>query len=514
VTGERTMIEGTGIHLSRESSSSIPLEEAAQTAARRGADFFPSRVGLYSASRSQSYLRALRRSLQAGYQPSRAEIVPVPKYGGGSRPAADLRVSDRILFDALAARLSSQLSSDIINRSLVGDARTEAEDALREGPHTHVLVTDVVAFYEYVDRERLVGELLDLTGDDDLVNAMAVLLDGITADPRGIPQASPEATVLGDVYLSIADRELGRAGFEIVRWADDYRIAATDLKTAYRATALLERALRGIGLVISGAKTWTPSIEKYGEWIDDQRATRDMVQQILARIRARKAQEYAEEEDEQPRQRPRVDRSLEKDFLSATEEDAPWGSSPQGYVASRRVQVSLRELGRTGSSAPLDRLEILLFRFPHLTRDISRYLRRRIASGRVRDTVQVTATALVSHAYPFEWQAGWLTHSLIPVPTNLSAAVIQTCAERLQASDIAGFIRGRAAILLATEGQLPTGELDTIWREIPEANRDDLVAAALLVEGPDAHRFLRSVRRDPLYKAIADEGLAMDISQW
>jgi hypothetical protein len=495
-----------GIHLPNSVITALPLEEAARDAARRGADFFPSRVGLNAAARSSTVVEALRRRLRSGYRPTTAEVVLAAKFGGGSRPAVDLGVTDRILFDALVRYIDDQLPTDLVNRTLTGDGRAKAENSLRAGPHTHVLVTDVVAFYEYLDRPRLIDELLDLTGADEAIAALDTLLAGVMGWRRGIPQASPDATVLGDVYLSIADRDLSRSGVLVTRWGDDYRIPADGLSAAYRASAALEGALRELGLVINGAKTWTPSTEKYGEWVDKQRATRRTLKAIRERIKARLAEDYAADEDAPPRRKTRVDRGLERDFLAATDENAPWGSSPEGYAASRQVQTGLQELGRTGSNAPLSRLDLVLFRYPHLTRDTSQYLRRRIVGGHVDDTVGAITDALSSESYPFPWQSGWLLHALIPVRKHIPKTAVTVAKDWLAAGASPGFIRGRAAILLATEGELPMGkELDAIWSDMPEANRVDLVGAATLMKGAEAKRFLVAVRRDPLHAAIADE---------
>ncbi len=226
--------------------------------------------------------------------------------------------------------------------------------------------------------------------------------------------------------------------------------------------------------------------------------------------RIRDEYETTDAEDDRPKsvraKGVRIDPILEEAFTEAASDDADWGATPQGYATSRRIQLSLRELGRTGSSAPLGRLGVLLFRHPHLTKQVSYYLRTRINGGWEADTVRLVSEALAADAFPYPWQRGWLLHALIPAKKKpLPPAAIDVSLAAFHADDLS-FVRGRAAIVLATQGLLPVGpELAHAFDDVAKSNRADLVgAASLMPETTARDRFLESVRRDRLLRAIAE----------
>jgi len=495
------------VQLSPEIGASLLLDEAAVAAAIRGNDFFPSKIGFRAAQSSSDYRKSLLRKWESGYEVASPDFVVVPKGGGGTRPGCDFDVASRLLFDTLNGVIRGAIEPGLVNWSLMGKDRHSAENALRRGTHTHVLVTDVVAFYEYIDREVLREELADLSGLDEVVEALMHLLSQIMPRRVGIPQGSPTAGLLADVYLSIVDRVLSRANVGVVRWADDYRFAAQDLRHAYRLRTLLEQSLRQVGLVASSSKTWTPTRQTYGRWVTAQRAERTELAAVVARIDERRTEDYAPDADEdEPVKTEGPDPVLEEGFRTDTSEEAAWGSSPDAYATGRRIQVSLRELGRTGSKLPLERLSLLLFRHPHLTKQIASYLRARIHAGHETDTVAVVTSTLQDQDVPYEWQVGWLLHALVPTSDRLPKAAIDATLSAFESTSNPSFIRGRAALVLGREGKLPSGaELSEVFDRVPEATKPDIVAAATsMPQEPDITRFLQSIRRDPLLRTVAD----------
>jgi hypothetical protein len=487
----------------------LQVDEAVSAAALRGNDFFPSRIAYRAAEQSPEYRSSLRRKWQSGSDIHPPEFVLVPKGGGGTRPGCDFDVGSRLLFDCLNGELRNAIEPGLVNWSLTGDDRTAAEDNLRRGPHAYVLVTDVVAFYEYIDRRVLLEELADISGSDEAVAALTELLDSLMPRSVGVPQGSPTAGLLADVYLSIVDRVLARADVGVIRWADDYRFAASSLRDAYRIRTTLEETLRQIGLVASSSKTWTPTKQTYASWVAAQRAERSRLEAVKARIDERQSEDYAAdsgEDGESSGDGPQPDPVLQSGFTTDTEEDAPWGSSPDAYAADRGIQVSLRELGRTGSAVPLERLSVLLFKHPHLTKQVSGYLRARIRGGWERDTVAVISTALANQDTPYEWQLGWLMHALVPTSLHLPKAAIDAAMSVLWSPTAPSFSRGRAALTLGREGKLPTGtELSEVFDGVAEATKPDIVAAAATMPASaDLRRFNASFQRDPLLRKVAE----------
>ena len=503
------------IKLPRRVLTALDLKASAVLALERTADLFPSMVALRAAAQSDDYLDGLGRRVERGLRVEAVSPALVPKFGGGTRPATDLAVDLRILWDALAARARHLVAPDLVNWSLEAGERDEAEQHLASGEHEFVVVTDVVSCYEYIDRPTLLEELNDLTGDEDLATGLGTLAAIATSDRKGIPQGLRSSRVYGDIYLSIADRELARRGTPVIRWVDDYRLAESSLRDARRTLTALEAALRRINLVVNSAKTWTPDRATYADWVARHDAQKTQLAQTVERIKQRRRADYdAEEAEGADAPPPTVDPILESGFVESVDDEANWLSSPEGYAASRRIGVSLWELGRTGSVAPLERLPTLLYRFPQLTKEIAGYLRRRVTAGHEEDTIAQVTETLVQRDFIYSWQLGWLIHALIPGQEPLPEGAIAVAHDVLKSSDAPGFARGRAAIALATQGFLPGAtDLAAIYSEVPVATRPDLVAAAALMPTTsETSNFIESVRRDPLLREVADLATKLDLS--
>lgn len=486
----------------------LPVVVAADRLAHGGNEFFPSTLAFRLAN-TPAFTTALVRRWQIDIVLGRTEPVAVPKLGGGTRLAWDLPATDRILFDSLVDRLRDSVPDGIVNETLRGESRLAAENQLAKGEHSHVVAADVSACFEFIQRSRLISELVDLTGDSETTGALEWLLDTVMGPRAGIPQGLlPSAQLLADAYLSMADRQVARAGIDVIRWVDDYKFPASGFSDGLRIAALLDGALRQIGLTLNPSKTWVGTRREYNKVLASQRWTVDQ----MAKLKDLIEQGVPDSHDNEPsgeeldqRNAVQPDPELEATFEAAVVGE-PSETLRQPTVAeSRRVQLSLRELGRTGSTKPLEHLETILVRHPHSTHHLAAYLRRRILAGWEGDTLEACANVLAGGVMPYAWQRGWLLHACVPAMDWLPEAIITECQRVLGSDKEPSFVRGRAAVVLATEGKLPLGEaLSSIMDSVDTSAEVDLViAASRMPETPEVQEFLKANRRDPMLREVA-----------
>lgn len=216
----------------------------------------------------------LRSELRKGWVPFPQQVVSVRKVRHGVRPLALLSIVDRVIFRALTdALLADEDPLDRSPSAYLRFVRAPAIDGLHAAekgaaealtfanlfasPYEYVVLSDITAFYEYVDHAVLGDELLLRGGDYDLVSALLSLLRDIQGRGYGLPQQLQASDRLSEVYVSRVERALLRQGLPVWRFNDDFRIACTDYAEALRAIEVLANAARQHGLVISDHKTVT-----------------------------------------------------------------------------------------------------------------------------------------------------------------------------------------------------------------------------------------------------------------
>lgn len=492
----------------------LDLALALEGATQRPGDFFPSRIGFEAARESPDFIRWLDRRLGQGYEAHPAQTVEVPKWGGATRPAIDLSVADRVVYDAIVSSLRTSIGPGLVNESPLPADRTAVEALLIDGEHRYVLVTDIASFYEYVRHEILISELLDLSGDEHLVGSLESLLGSTMQRAMGLPQGPPSSGYLADVYASIADRHLARSGLEIVRISDDYRIPTDSWRGAARVQLRLEQALRSIGLVINPAKTFTPSRETYAQWVPQQWVNHP----VDADAEASEAHEDSLDDDEFPvpyeawgwgptaaAELEPVDPALVEAFVGLLREPHYWGDSINAQQSYRLVRL-LRPVSEMDTEALPDHLPVLLERYPHLTKEVAISLRRRLGTTGEDAVHRAVAAVIQEHGFLFDWQLGYLLHVLIPAQERLPAPLIDAAREELFRVGAPWFVRGRAALVLATERAIEVDQhFIEMYEAAPTATKPDLLGAVSTApEGRTKADFLRSERRDPILSKVPE----------
>lgn len=364
------------------------------------------------------------------------EVVLARKLQRGARPCSLLGLTERLLYRAAVSLVEAVTGPS--------DRSQDSYNAFQTGPLgvdgcRYVLKTDIASYYQYVDHERLIDEVVARTGDDLAVSMAAELLSEVSGRQFGLPQLSGASDILADVYIDPLRRHLVRSGFAVWSFADDFRVACNSYDEALRALEATDEGGRRLGLVLNELKTATPGIAKYRASLT---TVRDRERDLFASLEV-------EELDEMESGEYALDDSLvdvvgepmllnENDFdegdlstedavdqgsvnasqlLAASkvidlwveeEEDDETQRSEPASVTARLLARALRVCTRAQDSRALEHVASILVYEPSLTPTVARYVRAcgETARREVRNTLDVVCeSGIVS-----TWQALWIAY--------------------------------------------------------------------------------------------------------
>lgn len=243
---------------------------------RRGAPGADGMTAAEFAARGPRELDVLREELLAGqYRPRPARRVVIPKPGGGHRLLAIGNVRDRVVQHAVASCLSAHVDGQLhpfayaYRRGRSTRHALEAVEVLLRGGRSWILRGDIESFFDTLSPPLLLGRLEEATKEPALVALVeqflsaGTLVGGEIADAdRGTPQGSPLSPVLANLYLTPFDRAVAAAGFEMVRYGDDFLVATHHRAEAERALVVVREALARLQLRLNASKV---EIRHFGE---------------------------------------------------------------------------------------------------------------------------------------------------------------------------------------------------------------------------------------------------------
>lgn len=228
--------------------------------------------------RLEENLRELNERMRAKryrHQPIRR--VHIPKSPGKTRPIGISCTEDKIVQGALREVLEAIYEQDFLECSYGFRPNRSAHDALRatqdmvtrEGTVV-ILEADIQAFFDSIDRKRLLEMLQIRIADTSLLRLIgkclhAGVLDGdhYSEPDEGTAQGSIISPMLGNVYLhyvldlwferDIKPRLRGRA--RLIRYADDFIIGFEKPEDAERVRVVLHKRMAKYGLTLHPEKT-------------------------------------------------------------------------------------------------------------------------------------------------------------------------------------------------------------------------------------------------------------------
>jgi hypothetical protein len=243
------------MHLPEGTLTKLPLSVVAPDVLTGHLDRFPSLVMDRCLSDATSkVVEGVVVAVRAGRPFDVFETITMPRRRFGPRPVTLTPPSTRILYAALVQALTPDLPQE--SRAEGAWERHQSfglSDV--EADVSYVVETDIAACYEYIEHPQLRAAVLSRSAQVPAIECLVGLLGEMTGRARGLPQLTRASDVLADTYLLLLEQELLRNGWRVSRYADDFRIVASDWGLATEAIEVAAEAARGLGLVLSSEKT-------------------------------------------------------------------------------------------------------------------------------------------------------------------------------------------------------------------------------------------------------------------
>jgi len=222
------------------------------------------------AEHEREELQWLQKQLREGtYVPSAVRRTWIPKPGSSEkRPLGIPTVRDRVVQTALVHVIEPILDATFHERSFgfrhgrgCHDALRCVEELLAAG-YVYVVDADLKSYFDTIPKDRLMKVVQEKISDRRVLGLIKQFLDqGIMEGLRtwtpetGVPQGAVLSPVLSNAYLNPLDHQMAEAGFQMVRYADDFVILCRTREEAEAALAAVRAWVDAHGLKLHPDKT-------------------------------------------------------------------------------------------------------------------------------------------------------------------------------------------------------------------------------------------------------------------
>lgn len=229
------------------------------------------------------YLEANVAKLTAGlrsgsYQPQAIRRKFIPKPGSREqRPLGIPTVRDRVVQGAVRHVIEPIFEKEFAAQSYgfrpgrgCKDALRRVDELLKKG-YVYVVDADLQSYFDTIPHDRLMQRLRERLADGRLLTLIetflkAGIMDGLKEwEPEaGAPQGAVLSPLLSNIYLNPLDQQMAAAGFEMVRYADDFVILCRTQAEAEQALAQVRQWCEAAGLTLHPTKTRLVDVRSAG----------------------------------------------------------------------------------------------------------------------------------------------------------------------------------------------------------------------------------------------------------
>jgi len=212
----------------------------------------------------------LSDQLKAGtYEPQAIRRVHIPKPGTNeTRPLGIPTVRDRVVQTAIVNVIEPIFERDFAEHSYGFRPGRGCKDALgrvdelRKQGHVYVVDADLKGYFDSIPHAPLMARLETKIADGPVLKLIEAFLKADILDEAsqwtpesGAPQGAVLSPVLSNIYLDPLDHLLAAAGFEMVRYADDFVILCQTAEQAEQALEIVSQWVADNGLTLHPTKT-------------------------------------------------------------------------------------------------------------------------------------------------------------------------------------------------------------------------------------------------------------------
>ncbi len=204
--------------------------------------------------------------------------VQIPKPGSReTRPLGIPTVRDRVVQAAIVNVIEPIFERDFAEQSYGFRPGRGCKDALRrvdqllQAGYVHVVDADLKSYFDTIPHERLMNRLKEKIADGPVLSLIesflkSKVLNGLEewTPAAGAPQGAVLSPLLSNVYLDPLDHLLAAAGYQMVRYADDFVILCRTSEAAKAALGLVRNWVAENELELHPAKTRLVDVREEG----------------------------------------------------------------------------------------------------------------------------------------------------------------------------------------------------------------------------------------------------------